>query len=120
MKKLFNYLSLAVLCTFVAVSCGPDEPEVDTAIELSTEVLNFTAEGSTETVDVTAGTNWKVTANRDWIEIVEGESSFDVTVGENDTEESRSGTITVKNSVSEVKVAVTQVVAGELVLDPTL
>ena len=41
MKKLFNYLSLAVLCTFVAVSCGPDEPEVDTSLNCRTHELTF-------------------------------------------------------------------------------
>ncbi len=73
MKKLLTYLPIFAFCTFAAVSCGGSEdiPPVkpgDGPIAVAPASLNFTVEGSTETVTVT-GKNWKATTQESWIEI---------------------------------------------------
>lgn len=123
MKKLLNLSFAIALMGVVAtgtIACdGKDEPK-DGLLSLSTESLEFIAAGETKTVDVT-GKNWKATPSDTWIEVTQTEGKITVVVGENETTDPRTGSITVENADDAKTISVTQE-AGEppVVVDPTL
>ena len=55
MKKLFSFLAL---CLFVLVSCEPDP-----ILSLDKDKLEFSAEGGSQTIHVTANADWTVSQN---------------------------------------------------------
>ena len=93
MKKLFSFLAL---CLFFLVSCEPDP-----VISLDKEALEFSAEGGSQTIHVTANNDWNVQASGlgDFITIspTAGTESgyFTVTVTANNTGKTRTGQFSV-------------------------
>ena len=113
MKNLF-LLSFAVAFASMVTACNePDGPNVsnqpteDGLLTLSTELLEFTAEGDTETVDIT-GKNWNSVPSADWIGVAETESGITVTVGRNESTEPRSGSVTISNNEDSKIISVRQ------------
>ncbi|CDF80366.1 alginate lyase (PL6/PL7/CBM32) [Formosa agariphila KMM 3901] len=76
-------------------------------------VEEFTAAGSTKTVDVSSSINWTVSDNQSWISVSltssNGNGSFSITVSANTADEARTGTVTVSGSgVSNQTINVSQ------------
>ena len=93
MKKLFFFISV---CLFLLVSCEP-EP----ILSLDKESIDFSAEGGTQTIAVTANNVWNVVQpNTQTFFTVspqggEGNGSFTVTVQPNTTAANRDGQVVV-------------------------
>lgn len=101
---LARYLALIYAFAACIASCN-EEP--DGPVAVSRPSLEFTAEGGTETVDIT-GNNWNAAADVDWIKVTKAEGHITVTVDANEAEEERNGSITVKNADDSQVIAVTQ------------
>ncbi len=118
MKRPLQFLVLVVAAGIMAAGFTTcTENPKDGNITVNPSKLEFTAEGDTKTVNVT-GNNWQAVPSADWITVVKSADSFTVAVGANDTEEPRSGSVTVSNADDSKTVTVTQ--AGAEAADTSL
>lgn len=104
------------LCSFVFVNCtnvaeGFDSAEV---IVLSTECIEVTCEGGTESFDIVAMCSWDLASTESWSWITpatqkgsKGKETIKLVLSENNTVEDRVATITVQNKTYDVSQEIT-------------
>ena len=84
---------------FVACEDGSDDVVSNPKVEVSTKSLNFSMEEGSQTVNVTANSDWKVEVDVDWVTVTPangtGDATITVAVAMNDTEAVRETTIKV-------------------------
>lgn len=91
----------------MAMSCGPDDPQVEQAVKLSVDKtsLEFTAEGGEQTFTVTASEQLYLVPGDGWVSVKKGTKSPD---------HKTVVTVTVqKNTMTEVRETKISVVAGD-------
>ena len=122
MDKLFNKIGilLAGVAFFALASCGedglvgPDGPDVQLKIDLSTKSVSIPAEGGTFSVTATIPVSWNVTASESWFSISpsSGEAGAATLVfgaDKNESGEPRTGTATVSaEGLQSVSITVSQ------------
>lgn len=118
MKKLSHVIATTLAGMLVMCNVACDSERGDGPVGLSTESLTFPSGGGTETVSVT-GTNWIPTADRTWIKVTTVEGGIEVTVDAwVDSNEGRSGSITIGNREESKTIAVRQTAAEKMTVDP--
>lgn len=74
--------------------------------------MDFTSVGGTQKLSITCNSSWKATSNKTWITLSksegEGNDNINVEVDKNSSEDSRSGTITLKSGSKTVTLNVVQ------------
>ena len=94
-NKLFKSL-FAVIMTmgsvlgFVSCEVVGDDVVADPTVEVSTASMNFSMEEGSQTVDITANSDWKVDVDVDWVTVTPangtGDAKITVAVAMNDTD----------------------------------
>lgn len=94
-NKLFKSL-FAVIMTmgsvlgFVSCEVVGDDVVADPTVEVSTTSMNFSMEEGSQTVDITANSDWKVDVDADWVTVTPangtGDAKITVAVAMNDTD----------------------------------
>jgi len=122
MDKLFNKIGilLAGVAFFALFSCeenspdGPDVPDVQLKIDLSTKSVDIPAEGGSFSVTATIPVSWNVTASESWFSVSpsSGEAGAATLVfgaDKNESGETRTGTATVSaEGLQSVSITVSQ------------
>lgn len=101
---------VAAFAMLFASGCSEntDEPTPGGLSVTPTTSVTFDADGGTMTLTVESDTAWDATTQQDWLTIVEGDTSFELTADPNPDTESRAGEVIVSNGVESVTVSVTQ------------
>ena len=93
-KSLFA-LAMVVGSTLGFVACEEKDKSVveNPTVEVSTKSLNFAMEESSQSVDITANSDWKVECDADWVTVTpsagNGNATIEVAVAANDSDEAR-------------------------------
>lgn len=118
MHKVFAIAFAGVVATSLTACQNKqiDGPR-DGQITVDPSSLEFRAQGETKTVDVT-GNNWEALPSESWIEVTKADGKIAVTVGANEADEAREGSITVKNADDTKIVSVTQTADAAISVDP--
>jgi hypothetical protein len=125
MKRLSIFLAAgALLCSSVVnTACKTEGGNDPVGFSVETTTLNFSAEGgpsNTQTVNVTSGAVWDARPVEKWIHVSCSEGYFEVTVDKNESNDPRTGTISVFNLDNDSEtVSVTQE-AGEGLIQPVV
>lgn len=109
MKKIL-YTLLAFTLGAACCACDKDDPVV-VASELTIDppYLEFGYQAESQTITVkTDGRSWTVDAAAEWITVIPGEGSFQVSVDPNPETRNRTSTITVKADELKATLTVTQ------------
>ena len=92
-------LVLGSVLGFVACENKGDEVVDNPTVEVSTKSLNFAMEESSQTVEITANSDWKVENDTDWVTVTpsagRGNATISVAVAMNDSGDVRKATIKV-------------------------
>lgn len=125
-----KHLLIGMLAVAAAVACKQDEPVETPKLDVDKTAVSLAATAGEASFNVTSNQSWVATADADWVSLEpnSGEASADavavkVTAEDNETEEARKATVTVKAGELTKTVEVTQA-AGEgeqpgLDLDPS-
>ena len=93
-KSIFA-LAMVVGSTLGFVACEEKDKSVveNPTVEVSTKSLNFAMEESSQSVDITANSDWKVECDADWVTVTpsagNGNATIEVAVAANDSDEAR-------------------------------
>ena len=93
-KSLFA-LAMVVGSTLGFVACEEKDKSVveNPTVDVSTKSLNFAMEESSQSVDITANSDWKVECDADWVTVTpsagNGNATIEVAVAANDSDEAR-------------------------------
>ncbi len=121
MKIIKKVLAFALIGTLAAasVACVNNGGKGET-ITVSTDKLEFSGAGGTQTVTVTGG-EWVAVPSEDWIEVLTDGGEITVTLGVNPTANTQSGSISVANAADSKTITVMQETLGEpgLTVDAT-
>ncbi len=103
MRKLFTLLGAAATVLLLLTSCekkGKEPDEIVSKISLSPTELSFSATGETKSVSVTANADWTASCAESWVTLGatsgSGDTSLDISVGDNSSTAQRSATVTFK------------------------
>ena len=120
-----KHLLLGMLAMAAAVACKQDEPVEEAKLEVSTETVVLEAAAAEATFEVTSNNDWTATADADWVTLdpASGAGAAEavtvkVTAEDNEAEEARTATVTVKAGEHTKTVALTQ--AGTEAVTPEL
>ena len=103
-NKLFKSLFAVVMTLgsalgFVACEEQGDDVVANPTVEVSTKSLNFAMEEGSQSVNITANSDWKVECDADWVTITPmngtGDATITVAVAMNDTDAVRETTVKV-------------------------
>ncbi|MBQ2142709.1 MAG: BACON domain-containing protein, partial [Alistipes sp.] len=99
-KSLFAVvMTLGAALGFVACEEQGDDVVANPTVEVSTKSLNFPMEEGSESVNITANSDWKVECDADWVTITPahgtGDATITVAVAMNDTDDVRETTVKV-------------------------
>lgn len=85
MRKTLSFLAACALICLTAFSCQREVPKTETGISVSTNILNFSAEGGGKTISVTAPEAVAVTSDASWLTITPAANgrTFDITATAN-------------------------------------
>ncbi|WPR73463.1 cellulase family glycosylhydrolase [Algoriphagus sp. NG3] len=115
MNNLFRFLVLMLFVSLTFFSCGEDEETEPVNLSLSTEILNFDAEGGTQTFTITSNSSWTIENASLYADVTplsgSGNSQVTVNVDSNDEETSRIFYVKVRAEAIQRDVAVVQKVA---------
>ena len=110
-----KHLLLGMLAMAATVACKPDQPVEEATLEVSKETVALAATAAEATFEVTSNQDWTATADADWVSLdpATGTASAEavvvkVTAEDNETEEARTATVTVKAGELTKTVALTQ------------
>ena len=99
-KSLFAVvMTLGSVLGFVACEEQGDDVVANPTVEVSTKSLNFAKEEGSQSVNITANSDWKVECDADWVTITPvngtGDATITVAVAMNDTDAVRETTVKV-------------------------
>ena len=99
-KSLFAVvMTLGAALGFVACEEQGDDVVANPTVEVSTKSLNFPMEEGSQSVNITANSDWKVECDADWVTITPahgtGDATITVAVAMNDTDDVRETTVKV-------------------------
>ncbi|KAA6345073.1 hypothetical protein EZS27_007339 [termite gut metagenome] len=122
-KHVFFWKSLAGVLPFLFLGMGcsseSEDPEPFLRISGENQTVNLLAEGSSQTIAVETNTSdWTISVNGNWCTATKEGESIVISAGKNDSEDSRSATVTA--SVGNIKVTITVTQAGTKSTDPYL
>lgn len=110
-----KHLLLGLLAMSAVVACKQDEPVDEPKLEVSKEAVALEATAAEATFEVTSNKDWTATADADWVTLdpASGAGAAEavvvkVTAEDNETEEARTATVTVKAGELTKTVALTQ------------
>ena len=93
------------------LSTGQQEP-VSTPVSVDQTSISVESASTTSVINVTASGQWTVSSAAAWISLSNtsgaGDASITLTITENKTPDTRTGTVTIQNSAGSVKVTLTQ------------
>ena len=119
MKRFLSFL--AVLGLVLAQACKPEKP-VEPTLSVSPNSLSFTAEGGTQTINVSAGQAWTASVTGSGFSISpssgKGDGTVTVTAKETASTESVSGSVTFKSESLSATVSLSQ--AGKTPTEKTV
>ncbi|UZD22634.1 cellulase family glycosylhydrolase [Algoriphagus halophytocola] len=112
MNNRFKAILLLFLCSTFFFSCGEDEEAEPITLSLSEEILNFNAEGGSQTFSITSNSSWTIETSVLNAEVTPrsgtGNGEVTVTLGLNDIETSITFYVEVKAGSIQKEVAVVQ------------
>ena len=110
-----KHLLLGLLAMSAVVACKQDEPVDEPKLEVSKEAVALDATAAEATFEVTSNKDWTATADADWVTLdpASGAGAAEavvvkVTAEDNETEEARTATVTVKAGELTKTIALTQ------------
>src|SRR5690606_4633861 len=115
MNNLFRFLASVLFISLALFSCGENEDPEPITLSLSKEILNFDAEGGTQTFTISSNSSWTIEIEALYADVTpsSGSGNSQVTVMEdsNDEEASRTFYKEVRAGAIQREVAVVQEVA---------
>ena len=96
---------LSALAVILALSsCGSEEPIAEEVFKVASNLVEIDAFGGQENILLTSTKDWTASSSQSWVKVasVSGKGSqsevrIPITIGENDSPEDRSATVTIKN-----------------------
>lgn len=127
MKSFFHILSGFVLCAAISACGGNGDEPAPSTDNIAAEKTEFTvaAEGGSFAFTVTASREWDAVAQSSWMSVDKTGSagtsgSVTVTVAENTSRDSRTGSILLMSGRARATVTVSQDGRAPIVVDPTI